>query len=146
MYTMISTKLAISLLLGSALAVPLEVDIERRQTCPSIHVFGARETTASAGYGSSSTVVNEVLSAYSGSTAEAITYPACGGQSSCGGISYSSSVAQGIQAVASAINSFNSQCPEAKIVLVGYSQVRIISNDLPKGHIRLIGSLARVVR
>lgn len=80
---MISTKLAISLLLSSALAVPLEVDIERHQNCPNIHIFGARETTASAGYGSSSTIVNEVLSAYSGSTAEAINYPACGGQSSC---------------------------------------------------------------
>ena len=119
-----STALAISLFLGSALAVPLVIDAEKRQNCPSIHIFGARETTASAGYGSSSTVVNEVLSAFSGSTAEAIVYPACGGQSSCGGISYSSSVAQGIQAVASAVNSFNSQCPQAQIVLVGYSQVR----------------------
>ncbi|KAJ5676552.1 uncharacterized protein N7477_002185 [Penicillium maclennaniae] len=117
-----STALAISLFLGSALAVPLEVDAEKRQTCPSIHVFGARETTAAAGYGSSSTVVNEVLNAYPGSTAEAIVYPACGGQSSCGGVSYSSSVAQGIQAVASAVNAFNAQCPQAKIVLVGYSQ------------------------
>ncbi|KAJ5126572.1 hypothetical protein N7448_007351 [Penicillium atrosanguineum] len=117
-----STALAISLFLGSVLAVPLEIDAEKRQNCPSIHIFGARETTASAGYGSSSTVVNEVLSAYSGSTAEAIVYPACGGQSSCGSISYSSSVTEGIQAVASAVNSFNSQCPQAKIVLVGYSQ------------------------
>jgi hypothetical protein len=67
--------------------------------------------------------VNSILSAYSGSTSEAISYPACGGQSSCGGVSYSSSVAQGIQAVASAVNSYNSQCPQTKLVLVGYSQV-----------------------
>lgn len=127
-----STALAISLILGSALAVPLEIDAEKRQNCPSIHIFGARETTASAGYGSSSTVVNEVLSAYVGSTAEAIVYPACGGQSSCGGISYSSSVAQGIQAVASAVNAFNSQCPQAKIVLVGYSQVRYLPWWFPR--------------
>lgn len=96
-----------------------------KRSCPAIHVFGARETTASPGYGSSSTVVNGVLSAYPGSTAEAINYPACGGQSSCGGASYSSSVAQGIAAVASAVNSFNSQCPSTKIVLVGYSQVSL---------------------
>lgn len=123
---MISRALALPLFLGAALAVPLEVDVDKRLDCPSIHIFGARETTASAGYGSSNTVVNEILGAYSGSTAEAISYPACGGQASCGGISYSSSVAQGIQAVASAVNSFNSQCPQTKLVLVGYSQVSLV--------------------
>ncbi|KAJ0415378.1 cutinase [Aspergillus carlsbadensis] len=106
------------LLLGQALANPLET----RQSCPQIHVFGARETTAAAGYGSSSTVVNAVLNAYPGSTAEAISYPACGGQASCGGASYSASVSAGIDAVASAVNSYNTQCPDTKIVLVGYSQ------------------------
>lgn len=124
---MLFNLLATPLFLGSALAVPLEVDVEKRQDCPSIHVFGARGTTEPAGYGASSTVVNSVLQAYPGSTAEAIRYPACGGQSSCGGDSYSTSVAQGIQAVAAAVNSFNSQCPQTKIVLAGYSQVsRII--------------------
>jgi acetylxylan esterase len=117
------SKLLTASLLGiGAVAIPLEGAMEKR-SCPAIHVFGARETTASPGYGSSSTVVNGVLSAYPGSTAEAINYPACGGQSSCGSVSYSSSVAQGIAAVASAVNSFNSQCPSTEIVLVGYSQV-----------------------
>lgn len=120
---MLPTLLTASLLLGGSFAVPLDVDIEKRQSCPGVHIFGARETTASAGYGSSSTVVNSVLSAYSGSTAEAISYPACGGQSSCGSVSYSSSVAQGIAAVASAVNSFNSRCPQTELVIVGYSQV-----------------------
>jgi acetylxylan esterase len=119
-----SKLLAVSFLVGGTYATPLDAGINRRAACPGVHVFGARETTVSPGYGSSSTVVNEVLSAYSGSTAEAISYPACGGQSSCGSVSYSSSVAQGIQAVASAVNSFNSQCPDTKLVLVGYSQVR----------------------
>ncbi|KAJ6156427.1 Leucine carboxyl methyltransferase eukaryotic [Penicillium chrysogenum] len=119
---MISNILTFSLLAGSALAVPVESDIEKRIDCPSVHIFGARETSVSPGYGSSSTVVNGLLSAYSGSTAEAISYPACGGQSSCGGVSYSNSVAQGIAAVASAVNSYNKQCPSTKLVLVGYSQ------------------------
>ncbi|KAJ5500784.1 Leucine carboxyl methyltransferase eukaryotic [Penicillium expansum] len=119
---MISKILTFTLLAGSALAVPVEVDIEKRINCPGLHIFGARETTASPGYGSSNTVVNGLLSAYSGSTAEAISYPACGGQSSCGSVSYSNSVAQGIAAVASAVNSYNTQCPSTKLVLVGYSQ------------------------
>ena len=114
---------AVFLLLAiGALATPIS-EIVKRQSCPDIHIFGARETTAAAGYGSSSTVVNEVLSAYSGSTAEAIDYPACGGQASCGSVSYANSVVQGIQAVASAVNAFNTQCPDTLLVLVGYSQV-----------------------
>lgn len=107
---------------AGAIASPLK----ERATCPSIHVFGARETTASPGYGSSSTVVNDILSGYPGSTAEAINYPACGGQSSCGGDSYSQSVAAGVSAAVTAVNNYAASCPSTKLVLVGYSQVRII--------------------
>ena len=105
-----------------ASAAPTE-QLEKR-ACPNIHVFGARETTVSPGYGSSATVVNGILSAYPGSTAEAINYPACGGQASCGGASYSQSVQAGIAAAANAVNNFNRQCPQTQLVLVGYSQVR----------------------
>ena len=94
--------------------------------CPNIHIFGARETTAPAGYGSSSTVVNLILQAYPGSTAEAISYPACGGQSSCGGVSYANSANQGTATVASVVNAYAASCPNTQIVLVGYSQVRIL--------------------
>ncbi|KAH6662343.1 acetyl xylan esterase II precursor, partial [Halenospora varia] len=106
------------LLAATAIATPLE----ERQSCPKVHIFGARETTAPAGYGTAGTVVNLVLKAQSGSTAEAIVYPACGGQSSCGGASYASSVQQGTAAVAKAVNAFNTKCPDTKLVLVGYSQ------------------------
>lgn len=105
-----------------ASAAPVE-ESQKRASCPNIHVFGARETTVSPGYGSSSTVVNAVLNAYPGSTSEAINYPACGGQASCGGDSYSQSVQAGIAAAANAVNSFNGQCPSTQLVLVGYSQV-----------------------
>ncbi|KAJ9152023.1 1 carbohydrate esterase [Pleurostoma richardsiae] len=100
-------------------APPLE---ERQGSCPPIHVFGARETTAPAGYGTSQTVVNLILQAHPGATSEAISYPACGGQGSCGGVSYANSVIQGTAAVAKAVNSFNQRCPDAQLVLVGYSQ------------------------
>lgn len=107
-------------LLTTALALP---DLSPRQsTCPPIHIFGARETTAPAGYGTAGGVITLILNANSGATAEAISYPACGGQSSCGGASYSSSALQGTAAVASAVNAFNARCPSTKLVLVGYSQ------------------------
>ncbi|KAK5797738.1 hypothetical protein VI817_004029 [Penicillium citrinum] len=115
--------LAFCLLAGGAhSAVPFHGGVAKRADCPKVHVFGARETSVPPGYGSSSTVVNAITSSYSGTTAEAINYPACGGQSSCGGVSYSSSVTQGVKAVASAVNSYNSQCPDTQLVLVGYSQ------------------------
>ncbi|KAH9476370.1 1 carbohydrate esterase [Psilocybe cubensis] len=105
-----------------------EVEVEKR-ACPNIHVFGARETTAPPGYGTAGVVVNLVLNAHPGATAEAINYPACGGQSSCGGVSYANSAVQGVKAVASAVNSFNSQCPDTQLVLVGYSQGGQIMDD-----------------
>ncbi|KAL3423002.1 acetyl xylan esterase [Phlyctema vagabunda] len=109
------------LLAGQAFASPLEIE-ERQSGCPNVHIFGARETTAPAGYGTAGVVVNLVLNANSGSTAEAINYPACGGQASCGGASYASSALQGTSAAAAAVNAFNTRCPNTKLVLVGYSQ------------------------
>jgi acetylxylan esterase len=120
-------KNALAILLSQALlATGSQVDsekIEKRQ-CPGIHVFGARETTVASGYGSSATVVNLVIAAHPGTTSEAINYPACGGQASCGGISYANSVVAGINAVVTAVNNFHNSCPDTQIVLVGYSQVR----------------------
>jgi hypothetical protein len=97
--------------------------VQERASCPNVHVFGARETTAPAGYGTAGQVVNSILSAFPGATSEAINYPACGGQASCGSVSYGNSVQQGLQAVANQVNAFNKQCPNTALVLVGYSQV-----------------------
>ena len=110
------------LLASNTLASSLPV-LPRQNSCPPVHVFGARETTVAPGYGTAGVVVNLVLQSNSGATAEAISYPACGGQSSCGGASYSQSAVAGTAAVASAVNSFNQRCPNTKLVLVGYSQV-----------------------
>ena len=111
----LTVAIAAPLLATCVLGAPLE----GRQSCPNVHVFGARETTAPAGYGSAGTFVNLILNAYPGSTAEAINYPAQGGTNSA----YASSVQQGTQDIANQINSFNQQCPNTKLVVVGYSQV-----------------------
>ncbi|EIN05295.1 cutinase-domain-containing protein [Punctularia strigosozonata HHB-11173 SS5] len=116
------------LLLGATLAFAGQLE-ERQSGCPQVHVFGARETTVPPGYGTAGQVVDSILSAYPGSTAEAINYPACGGQASCGDVSYANSVLQGVQAVASQVNSFNQKCPSTFLVLVGYSQGGQIFDD-----------------
>lgn len=108
------------LAVGSALA------IEPRQSCPDVHIFGARETTVPPGYGSAGAVVDSIKAAFPGATSEAIEYPACGGQSHCGGVAYGDSARQGTNAVAQAVNSFHQRCPNTQLVLVGYSQVRFV--------------------
>ncbi|KAJ7471834.1 putative acetyl xylan esterase [Mycena latifolia] len=108
------------LLLGATLAAA---------QCPQVHIFGARETTAPPGYGTAGSVVSSIISAFPGATGEVINYPACGGQASCGSVSYASSAVQGVAAVANQVNSFNSQCPNAVLVLVGYSQGGQIMDD-----------------
>ncbi|KAK3319541.1 cutinase-domain-containing protein [Cercophora scortea] len=129
-----SPKTAFLLLWAHSLAVsgsPIESteELQARQSCPSIHVFGARETTVSPGFGTAGVVVNLILNAYPGATSEAIVYPACGGQSSCGGIAYGTSANQGTANVASQVNSFNARCPSSQIVMVGYSQGGQIMED-----------------
>src|ERR1700761_4946273 len=97
--------------------------------CPQGHIFVPRETTVPPGYGTAGPVVDSIISAFPGATSEAINYPACGGQASCGDVSYANSVIQGVAAVASQVNSFNTQCPNALLVLVGYSQGGQIFDD-----------------
>ncbi|KAM0261110.1 hypothetical protein ACHAQJ_002371 [Trichoderma viride] len=120
-----SIKSTVIFFLGQALLAtgsPVETEKMEKRQCPGIHVFGARETTVGPGYGSSATVVNLVISAHPGTTSEAIVYPACGGQASCGSISYANSVVQGINAVVQQVNNFHNSCPNTQLVLVGYSQ------------------------
>ncbi|RYP04315.1 hypothetical protein DL765_010232 [Monosporascus sp. GIB2] len=121
---------ALALLAGLASSTPLE----ERQSCPGVFVFGARETTAPPGYGTSQGLVNMVTQAYPGSQAQAITYPACGGQPQCGGVSYDQSAQQGTAAVVRAVTDLNNRCPNTKIVLIGYSQGgQIMDNALCGG-------------
>ncbi|EIM79227.1 catalytic core domain of acetyl xylan esterase [Stereum hirsutum FP-91666 SS1] len=111
------------------LTVPTASFLLLSALCPPVHVFGARETTAPPGFGSAGPVVDMVLSSVPGSTSEVINYPACGGQASCGGVSYAQSVIDGVNAVASQVNTFNTECPSTVLVLIGYSQGGQIFDD-----------------
>jgi acetylxylan esterase len=105
------------LLLLIATAAKAATGLGRRQSCSNLHIFGARETTAPPGFGTSSAVVNMIQRAYPGATTESIIYPAAGGNM------YSASVAVGVRAVAGQANSYFQKCPNTTLVVVGYSQV-----------------------
>ncbi|KAK2806344.1 hypothetical protein FQN51_007388 [Onygenales sp. PD_10] len=113
---------ATMLLMGHAIASP-PANLEKKQSCPGVHVFGARETTAPAGFGSAGTVVNMIVQAHPGATSEAINYPAQGDSQ------YGASVQAGTSAVGQQVNAFAQGCPETQIVLVGYSQGAQIMNN-----------------
>ncbi|KAF2263189.1 cutinase [Lojkania enalia] len=119
-------------LAGFAAANPVE--LEERQNCPKVYVFGARETTAPPGYGTAGGLVTRVVQTYPGAGSSAITYPACGGQPQCGGVSYDNSATQGTAAVVRAVTEYNQRCPSTQIVLIGYSQGgQIMDNALCGG-------------
>lgn len=107
----------IRIISGVVVALAGQAHSQQQQNCPSIRIFGARETTAPPGLGSASTVVNLIQQANNGSTSESIVYPAAGGNA------YGASVTAGVAAVANQTSVFNLACPDTRIVVVGYSQV-----------------------
>lgn len=122
------TQIRFVLLASGAFASPMLSDSisflePRQQSCPNVHVFGARETTVPQGFGSSGLVVNMIVSANPGATKEEIFYPATGGNT------YGSSAAAGVLAVTTQVSTFAAQCPSTQIVLVGYSQGAQIMDD-----------------
>lgn len=110
------SKLAVTLLASGAIAASAETQLQ----CPDIHVFGARHTGAPEGYGLAEKVVNSILKSHPGATAEPIHYPADGAGSS---EVFSRSARTGVHAVTHQVTSFVNECPDTRVVLVGYSQV-----------------------
>ncbi|VZI19827.1 unnamed protein product [Fusarium fujikuroi] len=120
--------------LDSTLLILANILAVKAQSCPDIHIFGARETSVAPGFGSAGQLVDMIKADHPGATSEAIDYPACGGQASCGGVQYGDSAKQGTQAVTTAVNGLNQRCPQTKIVLVGYSQGgQIMDNNICGG-------------
>jgi len=116
----LSSSLCWSLLLAAAAeaapqVAPPEVDAG---ACPQIHIFAARETTAPPGFGTAKVLTDLIVSAFPGTTTEAIDYPAVGDDL------YAASVTAGIAAVLNQTNTFVAQCPDTIIIMHGYSQVR----------------------
>ncbi|KAI0470208.1 carbohydrate esterase family 5 protein [Xylaria cf. heliscus] len=99
------------LLLFIANTVATTVGLGRRESCSSLHIFGARETTAPPGFGTAATVVNLIQRSYPAASTESIVYPAAGGNL------YGASVAAGVRAVAAQTNSYFQKCPNTTLVM-----------------------------
>lgn len=102
---------------AAVVAAPAPASFRGRLVCPQLHVFGARETTAPPGFGTSQVLVDLITKRFPGSTAEPIIYPAAGGNN------YSQSVRSGIVGVLAQMEAFYIQCPQTILIMHGYSQV-----------------------
>jgi acetylxylan esterase len=83
----------------------------------------ARGSLEAPGYGLIGPVVPKILSSIPGSDSDALTYPAKLNP-------YVPSEASGVEAMHSAIVSYESRCPSSKIALLGYSQGAQVVGDV----------------
>ena len=88
-----------------------------------IHMIVVRATTEAQGYGALGKIVNETCEQLPGATSEAIDYPANGLNSFT---EYAESETTGIENTTKAIQAYAQRCPESRIALLGYSQVRFL--------------------
>ncbi|CZT17775.1 related to acetylxylan esterase precursor [Ramularia collo-cygni] len=97
-------------------------------SCPPIHIFGARETTAKPGFGLAGAFITDIIDAFPDATTEAISYPA-NGNAGLTDSTYKTSVRYGVGNATQQIKAFAGKCPDAMIVLVGYSQGSKVFDD-----------------
>ncbi|RYP68164.1 hypothetical protein DL771_006814 [Monosporascus sp. 5C6A] len=121
-----ATILASLSLLSLALAAPAVKVEERQANCHSVHVYLARGTNEPYP-GRQSAVVSAICNGISNCGYEDITYPASTNPSYC------SSVEAGIIGGASQITAYANRCPNAKLVLSGYSQGAQLIGDILGG-------------
>ncbi|KAF5855809.1 hypothetical protein ETB97_008413 [Aspergillus alliaceus] len=128
------------------MALPLTEDLADRQTitCSPIHLLVARGTTEPPGNGLMRSLAQLIISDQGPGKAdqEAIDYPATGlGNYNA----YMDSVAQGSQAVTQQVTSYAKNCPNSRIVLLGYSQGAQIIGDALCGTVTKSASIDRSI-
>lgn len=101
--------------------------VSRRQNCPPVQIITARGSTEPSGEGAMETVAAAIADANEGAGRAAVDYPA---QLS----PYDESSSEGTAAVTKQLTDFVGQCPDSKVVLLGYSQgAHIICDSLCGG-------------
>lgn len=91
--------------------------IQRRaESCPPSHLIIARGSLEPQGPGQLMSMAKKIIDANPGTTMEAVVYPATIE-------SYGASSGNGTIAVTKMLSSFVQKCPNAKLAMLGYSQV-----------------------
>jgi hypothetical protein len=93
-----------------------------------VHILVGRGSGEPAGMGATGRLVTQMKAAITGVTAEAIDYPAKLSP-------YPDSSSAGTNAVVKQTTAYVKRCPNAKIVLMGYSQVRLMTNQELESHV-----------
>ncbi|EEH48538.1 uncharacterized protein PADG_04617 [Paracoccidioides brasiliensis Pb18] len=97
--------------------------------CPAVRIISARGTSEDPGEGRLATVASDIAKGHENSERVPLDYPA-------ELFPYSLSLHQGIRALKSLLNTTVSECPDSKIVVMGYSQgAHVIGNTLCGGTI-----------
>ncbi|GAA5865740.1 hypothetical protein JCM8547_002762 [Rhodosporidiobolus lusitaniae] len=123
--TLLSTFLCLSFTNSGVLTSP-SVGLEESAACPVLHMIVARASTEMSGEGIIGTVASKVKQQLSGSTSEAIEYPATLNN-------YASSEGKGVDAMIAAVEAQENKCPGGKIALLGYSQGAHVIGDALSG-------------
>ncbi|PVH98965.1 carbohydrate esterase family 5 protein [Periconia macrospinosa] len=121
-----AATLAFLSLLSGSLAAPATKVEERQGNCHSVHIFLARGTSEPYP-GRQSAVVSAICNGITNCGYEDVNYPASTNPSYC------SSVSAGIASGTSQITAYANRCPNAKLVLSGYSQGAQLFGDILGG-------------
>lgn len=96
----------------------VEANVVQRQarSCPPSHLIIARGSLEAQGPGQLLSMAKKIVAANIGTTMEAVVYPATIEN-------YGASSSNGTAAVTEMLGSFVQRCPNAKLAMLGYSQV-----------------------
>ena len=121
-------RLALTLgLAGSALAAPFLHSVRQSGGCATgVHIIAARGSTEPQGEGPLQNVSALIEQSIPGSTDAAVVYPA-------ELVPYESSEESGVTNMTQMLTSYVQQCPNSKVVLLGYSQGGQIVGDVLGG-------------
>ena len=100
-----------------AFALTVTAAVQITDSCSDIHVISCRASQEAAGIGAVGVLGNNTGNSFSSVTMEALDYPATLSD-------YAGSSQTGTKNLQARLNNYTSQCPKAKIVLIGYSQVK----------------------